>query len=548
MMQCNKLQRWVIEQKQRPHLVGVKLAAIDRLFFLQELHQWASEQNLPVYFWNPGYGCSIQQVKLSDDNCSPILIRSEWQCSPEIVPSIVELASKGIFVLEGVLQNMTCQLNFELQNAHFELAQRRTEQFLILADELIEMPLNLYPFIPVLEYSFPNNFEIRTVINEFCQQHISFNESTIDAQRSLVRACVGLPRGEIDLVLPRALVAGASLELMAEFVMEYKRQKLQGRGLQIIPDPEVSLAAGIDLFDETLEKMRKLFEPEAKQRHLRPPKAMLLWGIPGTGKSLGAALAAKKIGATLVACDWNGLLASTVRESLANLEYVFKFLSQIGNAIFFIDEFEKAFAGWNSGSESGVMAKMAGRLLTWMQNHTEPVTMVATINRLEMLPAEIVRRFEIIHFFDLPHAGALYEVFQVHLSRYFPTYSFSEDEWRIVLREYKGCTPAEIAVAVRHVADEIYCAGREPIVTLQDLILERQNFKPASATQIISNQMAAIAQHADFAKPVSSPDTSVFARPGRLMFQTKKGSPSPPPQQTHSAIRVSRLPAPVEDI
>ena len=332
---------------------------------------------------------------------------------------------------------------------------------------------------------------------------------------------------------------------MADFVMDYKQTKLQGRGLQIIPEPEIPVAAGMDLFDETLEKVRRLFEPEAKQRNLRPPKAMLLWGIPGTGKSLGAALAAKKIGATLVACDWNGLLANTVRESLANLEYVFRFLSEIGNAVFFIDEFEKAFTGWDSGAESGVMAKMAGRLLTWMQNHTEPVVMVATINRLEMLPAEMIRRFEIVHFFGLPHAGALYEVFQVHLGRYFPTYSFTEDEWRIILREYKGCTPAEIGVAVRHVANEIYCAGREATVTLYDLVRERQNFKPASATQAISNQMAAISQHADFAKPVTSKDISVFARPSRMIFQTKESLSVPP---LPLLVRVNRPPAPAEDI
>lgn len=544
-MQYQDLRSWFgVDTEQRTHLVGVKVAAIDRLFFLKELQEW-TKSKLPLYFWNPGYKYSIQKVELSSNDSCPVLGYSGLECRTDTIPSIVELDCKGIFVIEGMLDGVSHQLNFELQNAHFELKERRAEQFLVLIAELIELPLNLYPFVPVLEYSFPDSIEIRNIIDQFCQQHLALNEPTIDAQRPLVRACVGLPKGEIDLVLPRALATGASLELMADFVMDYKQTKLQGRGLQIIPEPEIPIAAGMDLFDETLERVRRLFEPEAKQRNLRPPKAMLLWGIPGTGKSLGAALAAKKIGATLVACDWNGLLANTVRESLANLEYVFRFLSEIGNAVFFIDEFEKAFTGWDSGAESGVMAKMAGRLLTWMQNHTEPVVMVATINRLEMLPAEMIRRFEIVHFFGLPHAGALYEVFQVHLGRYFPTYSFTEDEWRIVLREYKGCTPAEIGVAVRHVANEIYCAGREATVTLYDLVRERQNFKPASATQAISNQMAAISQHADFAKPVTSKDISVFARPSRMIFQTKESLSVPP---LPLLVRVNRPPAPAEDI
>lgn len=548
-MEQKDLLQWLslVSQGQKTHLAGVRVAAIDRLFLLKELYQWARERELPLYFWNPGYKNSIQEVRMSSLTGfqeSITLEPSGKECKPDVISEIVSLNCKGIFVIEGLLKNISSQLNFELRNAHFDLQQRRIEQFLILIDDVIELPLNLYPFIPVLEYSFPRSSELRFIVDQFCQQHVELNEPTIDAQRSLVRACVGLPRGELDLVLPSALAVRASLEPMADFVTQYKRDKLQGRGLQIIPEPEVPVAAGMDLLDETLERVRKLFEPEATVRNLRPPKAMLLWGIPGTGKSLGAALAAKKIGATLVACDWSGLVASTVSESLANLEYVFKFLGEIGNAIFFIDEFEKAFAGWDSGAEGGTMAKMAGRLLTWMQNHTEPVMMVATINRLEMLPPEMIRRFEIVHFFGLPHAGALYEIFQVHLQRYFQNYSFTEDEWRILLREYSGCTPAEIGVAVRHVADNIYCSGREATVTVQDLLGERNNFKPASATQVISNQMAAIALNADFALPVSSPDTSVFARPSRMMFQALDN----PSTKSKPTVRVNRPPAAVEDI
>lgn len=543
-MHLQNLTDWFkVERERKPPLLGVKVAAIDRLFFLKELIEWTNEQNLPLYFWNPGYHCCIQAVRLSSENSSVTLVPTELQCQAEVVSSVTQLQGAGVFVVEGLLPDLNYQLSYELQNAHFEL-QQQTEKFLILIDEAVELPLNLYPFLPVVEYSFPSVLELQSIIDCFCQQHQGLSEPTTAAARSLVRACIGLPRGEIDLLLPQTLGTTASLELMAEQVMRYKQRKLQGRGLQIVPEPEVPVAAGLDLFDATLERVRLLFEPEARQRNLRPPKAMLLWGIPGTGKSLGAALAAKKIGATLVACDWSGLVAGTVRESLANLEYVFKFLDEIGNAIFFIDEFEKAFAGWDSSAEGGVMAKMAGRLLTWMQNHQEPVMMVATINRLEMLPAEMIRRFEIVHFFDLPHAGALYEVFQVHLAHYFPKYTFTEDEWRVILRAYKGCTPAEIGVAVRHVADAIYCAGREPAVTLLDLLREADSFKPASATQVISNQMAAIAQHADFAKPVSSPDNSVFARPLQLLFQEKH---SPANQRQHE-FRVNRPPARVEDI
>jgi SpoVK/Ycf46/Vps4 family AAA+-type ATPase len=53
-----------------------------------------------------------------------------------------------------------------------------------------------------------------------------------------------------------------------------------------------------------------------------------------------------------------------------------------------------------------------------MQDHEEAVYTIATINRLEILPAELVRRFDDVFFVDLPHEGARYEVSNLHLAKY----------------------------------------------------------------------------------------------------------------------------------
>jgi SpoVK/Ycf46/Vps4 family AAA+-type ATPase len=53
-----------------------------------------------------------------------------------------------------------------------------------------------------------------------------------------------------------------------------------------------------------------------------------------------------------------------------------------------------------------------------MQEHEEVVYTIATINRLEISPAELVRRFDHVFFVGLPHGGARYEVFNLHLAKY----------------------------------------------------------------------------------------------------------------------------------
>jgi SpoVK/Ycf46/Vps4 family AAA+-type ATPase len=69
--------------------------------------------------------------------------------------------------------------------------------------------------------------------------------------------------------------------------------------------------------------------------------------------------------------------------------------------------------------DSGVTARVVGTLLTWMQEKREPVFVVATANRIEMLPPELLRkgRFDEIFFVDLPTASVREEILKIHLRK-----------------------------------------------------------------------------------------------------------------------------------
>lgn len=89
---------------------------------------------------------------------------------------------------------------------------------------------------------------------------------------------------------------------------------------------------------------------------------------------------------------------------------------------------------------------------------------------MQFLPLELVRRFDDIFFIDLPHVGvaspqemgARYEVFNLHLTKYFPAFQrngqspWTDDQWRRLLTEYRICTPAEIGNAVRRCPEESF--------------------------------------------------------------------------------------------
>lgn len=530
-MRFEPLENWQVLASRGEPLSAVRSPKCDRNYLLRQFVPWVQELGLPLFFWNPGcnclkkvegYDCEIQ-VKLVD--CRDATADLYGVDAAIAIEKIAEASSPGIYVLEGALQNLGRQEEYQIENAYFYLNQSDDRKYLVFADESFEIPIALHSMLPALEFGLPDAFEIREKVSEYCQEHLGWDKSdrSLEQQRPVAKACIGLSRAEIAVILDRSLDCNrdTDTETVADNILTYKREKVAGRGITILPEPDVPKAAGMDLLDRSLEEIRLLMEPEASQRELRPPKSVLLWGIPGTGKSLAAKLAAKRIGGSLVAADWNGLIGNTVRESMDNFDYLIEFVSKIGNAILFFDEFDKAFAGWDSSSEGGQLGKLAGRLLSWMNDHVEPVVMFATINHLQMLPPEMIRRFEVIHFFGLPHRGALYEVFQVHLDKYFKHDHLEIEDWHVILREYQGCTPAEIGKAVTAVANRRYFRDMHSgdfkpgkvRISRDEIIEERQNFIPDAQKRDISDAIAGILNKADYAKPVQGEDDSVFARP-----------------------------------
>src|SRR5260370_1197517 len=86
-----------------------------------------------------------------------------------------------------------------------------------------------------------------------------------------------------------------------------------------------------------------------------------------------------------------------------------------------LDEIEKGLAGASgaAANDTGVSARVFGSLLTWLQEKTAPVFVVATANRIEALPPELLRkgRFDEIFFIDLPSAAERRDVFRIHVRR-----------------------------------------------------------------------------------------------------------------------------------
>lgn len=93
----------------------------------------------------------------------------------------------------------------------------------------------------------------------------------------------------------------------------------------------------------------------------------------------------------------------------------------IAPTVLWIDEVEKGLSGVKSSgsSDAGTTARVFGSFVTWMQEKTSAVFVVATANDISLLPPELLRkgRFDEIFFVDLPNLEKRKKIFQIHIKK-----------------------------------------------------------------------------------------------------------------------------------
>jgi hypothetical protein len=367
-----------------------------------------------------------------------------------------------------------------LRNIALKNEQNKT---LVISQPFPHLPRELEKEMHVLELPYPDSEDITAIYENVCGKYGIADSDNPDPD--LISAALGLTIMEAEKAFSLAYIESGSLSRReVPLVIREKENVIKKSGYLEYYHPKEKMAevGGLDTLKDWLTKRGRGFDKGAAEFGLTYPRGILLLGIPGTGKSLTAKAVGNLWHFPLLRLDMGKIFGGIVGESEKNIREALNIAEAIAPSILWIDEIEKGMSGISSSgsTDGGTTARVLGTFLTWMQEKSKPVFVVATANDISQLPPELLRkgRVDEIFFVDLPTKKEREEIFKIHLKKKgrkpenFDTAKFAEKS--------KGYSGAELEEVIKEALFQSY--DREKEVNDEEILKAVEKTFPLSRT------------------------------------------------------------------
>ena len=295
-------------------------------------------------------------------------------------------------------------------------------KFVVLSSAVKAIPEELERIVAYVQLAVPDLAELIGFLGREAEA-LKKTGGTADTSEAtlnqLGRALQGLTANEARHAVRRAVATRNAIDQESgPALLEEKRLLVNRTGMieYIAAGTRLEDIGGLEIMKKWLLDRRKLFLMRDQLSAEIVPKGVLVMGISGCGKSLAIKSIAACFELPLYRIDMIEIFSGQHGKPEAAFAQACHMLESMAPAVVWFDEIEAAIS---TQAKEGELGRIFGFFLTWMQEKTRGLFVGATANRIDLLPAEMIRkgRFDEVFFVDLPLDDERLEVFRVHLRR-----------------------------------------------------------------------------------------------------------------------------------
>jgi len=442
---------------------------------LREAAQSLFPRDMPLWTWSATRG-----LRLPDGGqASPDAARPAG-----VLDFIASHEEPGLFQLKDFHQYMgEAEILRRLRDLYGSCIDQN--RFIVITSPLRVLPKELANQVAFVELLLPDVEEILGFLEGELKILKERGHAITESKTglfSIARSLQGLTLDDARHAIRRALAVQKRLdEDSLELLVEEKKLIVNRSGLvqYVVDGTEIAHVGGLQYLKKWLDERRKLFMERDSLAAEIVPKGILVMGVSGCGKSLSVKSIASCFGLPLYRIDMIEVFSGRHGNSDAAFVEACRTVEILAPAVVWFDEIEMGLSG-----QGDIAATEVGRIfaffLTWMQEKSRGLFVAATANRIDLLPAEMIRkgRFDEVFFIDLPGEEERIEIFSIHLKkRGMDPDLLQLDRLRKITR---GWTGAEIEQCVVSAMTAVKLEDRD--VTFEDLHRAAIRIIPLSKT------------------------------------------------------------------
>jgi SpoVK/Ycf46/Vps4 family AAA+-type ATPase len=368
--------------------------------------------SLPVWTWSITRGLGLDGVPAQPGTAAPRAALDFIAAHPH----------PAIFHLQDFHEPLRDSVEVRRQLRDLIQSCRDQQKFIVITSAVRAIPAELERSITFIELRPPDIHELTAFVRDEPDFMHAVAASGQDSETLLHRiagALQGLTMDEARYAIRRALTRSPRLGPDAiPAVLEEKRLVINRSGvIEFIADgTDVGDIGGLENLKAWLQERRKLFQMRDELSAEIVPKGVLLMGIPGCGKSLCVKSIAAQFDLPLYRIDMIEVFSGRHGKPEGAFAAACRTMEDMAPAVLWFDEIEMAVTSTDAAGEQG---RIFAFFLTWMQEKVRGLFVAATANRIDLLPAEMIRkgRFDEVFFVDLPTEAERLDIFRIHLLR-----------------------------------------------------------------------------------------------------------------------------------